>query len=98
MFPLTKNKSLKLAKIHNFFDFVILLGICWHHRAFAMHSISYLYPSTQTICRMSRNAMTAHSFRANEADTYPVFVREELPRVNFPFQLPTNRLKERKII
>lgn len=43
---------------------------------------------------MLQNAMTVHSSRANGADIYPAFVREELPHVNFPFQLPTNRLQE----
>jgi hypothetical protein len=42
---------------------------------------------------MSQNAVTAHNSRANEADIYLAFVREELQRANFPFQLPTNRLK-----
>lgn len=58
-----------------------------------MRSKDYLYPSTRTTCRMWQISMKERSSRGDEADIYPAFEREELPRANFPFRQPTNRLE-----
>lgn len=61
-----------------------------------MHSKDYLYPSTQTTCHMSQISMKERNSREDEADIYLAFEHEVLPRVNFPSQQPTNRLRLRK--
>lgn len=58
-----------------------------------MHSTNYLFLLTQTIFRMWQNAAKGHSSRAGEVDIYRFWLHAKLPRVNFPFQLPTNHLK-----
>lgn len=63
-----------------------------------MHSKDYLYPSTQTTFHMSQISMKERNSHEDEVDIYLAFEHEVLPRVNFPCQPPTNRLKLKFIL
>lgn len=62
-----------------------------------MRSKDYLYPSTQTTCHMSQISMKERNSREDEADIFLAFEHEELPRVNFPYQLLTNHLLSKRL-